>query len=89
MLLDGIHLFKVNNKNARAMCEICSVLTIKTQNGIPDGVILSKRETSKGAFLSILQNFKNTFFTEHLQAATSVYLGGNGRVGLNVSHFKK
>ena len=26
----GIHLLKVNNKNARARCEICSKLTIKT-----------------------------------------------------------
>ena len=26
----GIYLLKVNNKNARTMCEICSKLTIKT-----------------------------------------------------------
>ena len=27
----GIYLFKVNKRNARTMCEICSKLTIKTQ----------------------------------------------------------
>ena len=26
----GIYLFKVNNRNTRTMCEICSELTIKT-----------------------------------------------------------
>ena len=26
----GIYLFKANNENTRAMCEICSKLTIKT-----------------------------------------------------------
>ena len=27
----GIYLFKINNENSGAMCEICSKLTIKTQ----------------------------------------------------------
>ena len=31
----GIYLFKINNRNSRTMCEICSKLTIKT----PDDVI--------------------------------------------------
>ena len=28
----GIHLFKVNNRNTRTRCEICSKLTIKTSS---------------------------------------------------------
>ena len=28
--LDGIYLLKVNNRNSRTRCEICSELTIKT-----------------------------------------------------------
>ena len=51
MLLAGIHLFKVNYGNTRAMLEIYSKLTIKTHNDITDGVILSKRESSTGVFL--------------------------------------
>ena len=27
---DGIYMFKVNNRNSRAMCEICLKLKIKT-----------------------------------------------------------
>ena len=29
----GIYLFKVSNRNTRAMCEICSKLIIKTPEG--------------------------------------------------------
>ena len=34
----GIHLLKVNNRNTRARCEICSNLTIKT--GVHSGVFI-------------------------------------------------
>ena len=30
---ENIHLFKVNNKNRRKRCEICSKLAIKTSEG--------------------------------------------------------
>ena len=30
----GIYLLKVNNRNTRARCEICSKLTIKTPSGV-------------------------------------------------------
>ena len=29
----GIYMFKVNNKNTRSRCEICSKLTVKTPKG--------------------------------------------------------
>ena len=32
-LLAGIYMLKVNGKNTRARCEICSKLTIKTPEG--------------------------------------------------------
>ena len=37
----GIHLFKVGNGIIRAMCKICSKLTIKQQNNVNDVVLVS------------------------------------------------
>ena len=34
---DGIYLFKVNSRNTRIKCKICSKLTIKTQNDVSGG----------------------------------------------------
>ena len=36
----NIYLFKVNGRNTRKRCEICSKLTIKTQNGVSDVVLV-------------------------------------------------
>ena len=35
---------------------------------------LLRRDPSIGVFLSILCNFKNTFFTQHLRKTASIYL---------------
>ena len=36
----GIYLFKVNNKNNRTICEICSKLIIKTSEHVIDAVLV-------------------------------------------------
>ena len=38
----NIYLFKVNNKNTRKRCEICSKSTIKTSNDVGDFVNIRK-----------------------------------------------
>ena len=37
---DGNYMFKANNRIARATCEICSKLTIKTPERRPSGVLI-------------------------------------------------
>ena len=36
-----IYMFKINNGNTRTMCEICSKLTLKTQNEVTDVVLMA------------------------------------------------
>ena len=40
----GIYIFKVNNRNTRTRCEICSKLTIKNQINTPPGVFIGNFE---------------------------------------------
>ena len=44
----GIYLFKVNNRNTRARCEICSKLTTKTPKRRHWHLKLGKLEVSMG-----------------------------------------
>ena len=39
--LSSIYLFKVNNRNTREMCQICSKLTIKKPDDVNDLVLMS------------------------------------------------
>ena len=41
MIPVGIYLLKVNNRNIRTLCEICSKPTIKTSTGIPTGICIT------------------------------------------------
>ena len=43
----NIYLFKVNNKNTRKRCEICSTLTIKTPERRLEGTFYEKQKTGK------------------------------------------
>ena len=38
---ENIYLFKINNKNTRKMCEICSKLTIRHKYEVNDNVLFS------------------------------------------------
>ena len=59
----NINLFKVNNRNTRKMCEICSKLTIKTPE--------RRQWRRSGAFIVDLNTFVNfSFFKNHFWIKT-------------------
>ena len=53
-LLAGIYMLKVNGKNTRARCEICSKLTIKTPERRRSGVFIVNFEHVSHVALAIL-----------------------------------
>ena len=55
---ENIYLFKVNNRNSRKRCEICSKIT-KTHNDVNDDVIKSIHHNFKGSSLIFASNKKN------------------------------
>ena len=62
-MLNGIYLFKVNNRNTRAVCEICSKLTIKMLKVNNKGIrTTSQNDVVDVALLSLLVTL-NIFHT--------------------------